>query len=51
MECKTNNGKNNTNEWTFLPNVSTNGGSSWKWATSGVVPAKKAYYHLVGVWD
>ena len=51
MVCKTNNGKNKTNEWTFLPNVSTNGKSSWKWATSGVVPAKKAYYHLVGVWD
>ena len=51
MVCRTNDGKNKTNEWTFLPNVSTNGGSSWKWATSGITPVKKAYYHLVGVWD
>lgn len=36
---------------TFLPNVSTNGKSSWKWAQSGVVPEVGRYYHVVGVWD
>ena len=36
---------------TFLPNVSTDGKSSWKWAESGVVPEPGRYYHVVGVWD
>lgn len=36
---------------TFLPNVSTNGGSSWKWAQSGIVPEVGRYYHVVGVWN
>ena len=39
------------NDITFLPNVSTNGKSSWRWAESGVVPNPKTYYHVVGVWD
>ena len=36
---------------TFLPNVSTNGASSWKWAQSGIVPEVGRYYHVVGVWN
>lgn len=36
---------------TFLPNVSTNGKSTWKWAQSGVVPEPGRYYHVVGVWN
>ncbi len=51
MICKNGNGKNGLNELTFLPNVSTNGKSSWRWATTGVQPLKKTFYHLVGVWD
>ena len=39
------------NELTFLPNVTTNGNSTWRWATSGVVPQPKTYYHIVGVWN
>lgn len=39
------------NEITFLPNVSTSGSSTWRWATSGVVPKSQTYYHVVGVWD
>lgn len=49
MVCKTANGRGN--ELTFLPNVSDNGKSSWKWATSGIVPAAKTFYHVVGVWN
>ena len=49
--CKKTNGKNGQNEITFLPNVSTNGKSTWKWATSGVVPVSGQYYHVVGVWN
>lgn len=36
---------------TFLPNVSSDGNSSWKWAQSGVVPEVGRYYHVIGVWD
>lgn len=36
---------------TFLPNVSTNGKSSWKWTKSGITPETGRYYHVVGVWD
>ena len=39
------------NELTFLPNVSENGSSTWRWATSGIVPQPGTYYHLVGVWN
>ncbi|MDD4759779.1 MAG: LamG domain-containing protein, partial [Bacteroidaceae bacterium] len=42
---------NRQNEWTFLPNVTTTGSSTWRWATSGIVPQAKVYYHLVGVWN
>ena len=49
MVCKTSGSRGN--ELTFLPNVSTTGKSSWKWATSGIVPQPKQYYHVVGVWD
>ena len=36
---------------TFLPNVSTSGGNTWRWATSGVVPESGKYYHIIGVYD
>lgn len=36
---------------TFLPNVSADGKSSWKWAQSGIVPEVGRYYHVIGVWD
>ena len=49
--CKQDKGKNGGNELTFLPNVSTNGGSKWIWATSGVVPEAEKYYDVVGVWN
>ncbi|MBR3548068.1 MAG: LamG domain-containing protein, partial [Prevotella sp.] len=39
------------NEFTFLPNVTETGSSTWRWANSGVVPQKGVYYHLVGVYD
>ena len=39
------------NEICFLPNTSTNGKSTWRWATSGIVPQPKVYYHVVGVWN
>lgn len=39
------------NEITFLPNVNTTTKSSWKWATSGIVPESDTYYHIVGVWN
>lgn len=42
---------NRKNEITFLPNVSTSGSSTWRWATSGVVPQSMTYYHVVGVWN
>ena len=49
--CTQNRGKNGGNEITFLPNVSTNGGSNWIWATSGIVPQPGKYYHIVGVYN
>jgi hypothetical protein len=39
------------NEFTFLPNVTETGSSTWRWANSGVVPQKGVYYHVVGVYD
>ena len=36
---------------TFLPNVSTEGKSSYKWTQSGVIPDPGRYYHVVGVWN
>jgi glycerophosphoryl diester phosphodiesterase len=39
------------NQLTFLPNISSNGTSSWQWTRSGVVPERGKYYHLVGVWN
>ena len=39
------------NEICFLPNTSANGKSTWRWATSGIVPQPKQYYHVVGVWN
>lgn len=38
-------------ELTFLPNVSVNGKSTWRWTKSGIVPEAGVYYHVVGVWD
>ncbi len=39
------------NDITFLPNVSSDGKSTWRWAESGIVPEVGRYYHVVGVWD
>ncbi|MDR3260449.1 MAG: hypothetical protein LBT78_01290 [Tannerella sp.] len=39
------------NQFTFLPNISANGASSWQWTRSGVVPERGKYYHVVGVWN
>lgn len=39
------------NEFTFLPNVSTTGNSTWRWTTSGVVPEAGKFYHIIGVYD
>ena len=36
---------------TFLPNVSTNGASNWRWTHSQVKPEVGKYYHVVGVWN
>ena len=36
---------------TFLPNVSTNGSSNWRWTHSQVTPEVGKYYHVVGVWN
>ena len=39
------------NEFTFLPNVTESGNSTWRWTNSGVVPVPKTYYHVIGVWN
>lgn len=36
---------------TFLPNVSTTGGSNWRWTYSSVKPEVGTYYHVVGVYN
>lgn len=46
-----NGGKSGKNVWTFLPNISTSGSSTWRWATSLEQPVKGEYVHLVGVWS
>ena len=48
--CTTSNG-GGKNSFTFLPNVSTTGASTWRWATSGVTPMVGFYYHVIGVWN
>ena len=48
--CKTGNG-NGKNSFTFLPNVTTTGASTWRWTTSGVTPLAGFYYHVIGVWN
>ncbi|MGN0231958.1 MAG: LamG-like jellyroll fold domain-containing protein [Muribaculaceae bacterium] len=49
--CKTAKSKNGGNEIVFLPNVSTNGKSTWRWAVSGIQPEKGKFYHVVGVYN
>ncbi|MDR1861083.1 MAG: hypothetical protein LBR06_09220 [Bacteroidales bacterium] len=39
------------NQLSFLPNISTNGASSWQWTKSGITPVRGTYYHIIGVWD
>ena len=39
------------NSFTFLPNVTTNGNSTWRWTTSSVIPISGFYYHVIGVWN
>ena len=50
MICNKNDGRT-ANAITFLPNVTETGGSSWRWANSGVVPQKNVFYHVVAVYD
>ena len=33
-------------DWTFLPHT-----GAYRWATSGVQPKQKQYYHVVGVYN
>ena len=35
----------------FMPNFTINGTAGYQRASSGVVPKKNVYYHIVGVWD
>ncbi|MBQ0089171.1 MAG: hypothetical protein KBT27_07555, partial [Prevotellaceae bacterium] len=51
MLCTAGNGKLGGNEITYLPNISASGSSTWRWATSGVVPEINTFYHVVGVWN
>ena len=44
-------GSGGKNVFTYLPNVSTSGASTWRWTTSGVVPLSGFYYHVIGVWN
>lgn len=44
-------GNSRNNVMTFLPNVSTSGGSTWRWTTSGIRLEKGRFYHLIGVYD
>lgn len=39
------------NEICFLPNTTLTGNSVWRWATSGVVPERGKFYHVIGVYD
>ena len=50
MICNKNDGRT-ANAITFLPNVTENGGSTWRWANSGIVPQKNVFYHVVAVYD
>ena len=50
--CTTSHAKvSGQHEITFLPNTSSTGSSTWRWATSGIEPEPHAYYHVVGVWN
>ncbi|MCR4920621.1 MAG: LamG domain-containing protein [Bacteroidaceae bacterium] len=50
--CKTDaSGSGGKNVFTFLPNVTTSGSSTWRWCTSGVTPISGFYYHVIGVWN
>ncbi len=44
-------GSGGKNVFTFLPNVTTTGASTWRWCTSGVTPVSGFYYHVIGVWN
>ena len=39
------------NEFTFLPNVTETGSSTWRWVNSSTVPEPQKFYHVVGVWN
>ncbi len=38
-------------EIAYIPNTSTSGTSTWRWARSGIKAVPGVYYHVVGVWD
>ena len=46
-------GAGGKNVFTFLPNVSEANPtkSTWRWATSDIVPRSGIYYHVIGVWN
>ena len=44
-------GSNGKNVFTFLPNVTESGSSTWRWCVSDVVPQSDIYYHVIGVWN
>ncbi|MCM1110371.1 MAG: hypothetical protein NC336_04135 [Clostridium sp.] len=50
MICNTGGGRG-VNSFTFLPNVSESGSSTWRWATSGVKPEPEQFYHVIGIYD
>lgn len=50
MICNKNDGRQ-YNSFVFLPNVTQNGSSTWRWANSNVQPVPQQYYHLVAVYD
>ena len=39
--------KKETHEFSFLPHI----GGAYRWTTSGVVPAPRTFYHVVGIWN
>lgn len=40
-----------SDSFTFLPNISTTGKSTWRWTYSNIVPEVGKYYHIVGIWN
>ena len=45
------NSQANGGDIVFMPNFTTNGSAAYHKATSGVIPKRNNYYHIIGVWD